>query len=394
MRVLYANPVFSDYRLPFYKELNRLFKGDFYVMYSPERYHSEGLEQTLKKIPSILDGFSYEYIGETVIKVKKPFNKDFDAYYRIPFFRSFFKSLGKYKPDVIITEGFFQWTPMIILYSLKHNIPVYIGYERTKHTERFAPKFKIWHRKITDKFVKGYFANGTETKEYLMSLGIKKEKIHIGGMNADSEGLRNGILTMSELEKDNLKCKLKLSNGGITFLYSGQFILRKGIVFLLEAWTQHIQSNPNDNLILLGGGELYEDYYKKYASVKSVHFVGRIPYDNVYKYYSISDVFVIPTLEDNWCLVVPEAMSCGMPIACSKYNGGAIDLIDEGINGTVFDPLNKEDLCRALSFFNGKNLKEMGLKSIQLERPFNTENSAQRVYEAIQNDYKNMLELK
>lgn len=388
MRVLYANPVFSDYRLPFYKELNRLFKGDFYVMYSPERYHSEGLEQTLKKIPSILDGFSYEYIGETVIKVKKPFNKDFDVYYRFPFFKGFLKCIAKYKPEVIITEGFFQWTPMVILYSLIHRVPVYIGYERTKHTERFAPKFKILHRKITDRFVRGYFANGTETKEYLMSLGIKKEKIHIGGMNADSEGLRNNILKISESEKDNLKCKLKLSNGGITFLYSGQFILRKGIVYLLEAWKQHIESNPSDNLILLGGGNLYEDYREKYISVNGIHFIGRIPYDEVYKYYSISDVFVIPTLEDNWCLVVPEAMSCGMPVACSKYNGGAVDLIKEGVNGTVFDPLNEEDMCRALSFFSGKDLVKMGQNSIELEKPFNTENCARRVYEAILKDYR------
>ena len=383
MKVLYANPVFSDYRIPFYKKLNELFNGDFYVMYSPIRYHSEGLERTLQKIPNELKGFSYEYNGERIIKVRKPFNKDFDGYYRFPFFKGFLKSLGKYKPDVIITEGFFQWTPMVILYSIIHRIPVYIGYERTAHTERFAPKFKTWHRKLTDKFIKGYFVNGTETKEYLMSLGIKEEKIHIGGMNADSEGLRNGIASITVAEKENLRKELNLNPEGITFLYSGQFIHRKGIIYLLNAWKEHITSYPNDHLILLGGGELLEDYMNEFKNIQSIHFMGRLPYDKVYKYYAISDVFVIPTLEDNWCLVVPEAMSCGMPIACSKYNGGAVDLIKEGENGTVFDPLNHEDMKRSLAFFHGKDLNVMGDKSIEFEKHLNTENSAKRVFNCI-----------
>lgn len=386
MIVLYANPVFSDYRLPFYKKLNELFDGDFYVMYSPMRYKMDGLEKTLDKIPSLLKGFSYEYNGEKVIKIRKPFNRDFDAFYRFPFFKGFLNSLGKVKPDAIITEGFFQWTPMVILYSIIHRIPVYLSYERTAHTERFAPKFKIWHRKITDKFVKGYFANGTETKKYLESLGVKPEKIHIGGMNADSEGLRSGIASISNTQRKEIRDSLRVSDSGIVYLYSGQFILRKGIIYLLEAWRKHIQIHPEDHLILIGNGELFHDYKNRFNDSSSIHFMGRIPYDEVYRYYAISDVFVIPTLEDNWCLVVPEAMSCGMPVACSKYNGGAIDLIKEGENGTIFDPLNPSSMLAALDFFHGKDLKVMGAKSIQLEQPYNTFNSAERVYKSILKD--------
>lgn len=48
----------------------------------------------------------------------------------------FFENYQKYKPDVLITEGFFQWTPMVILYSLLYKTPVFMGYERTMHTER------------------------------------------------------------------------------------------------------------------------------------------------------------------------------------------------------------------------------------------------------------------
>lgn len=61
--------------------------------------------------------------------------------------------------------------------------------------------------------------------------------------------------------------------------------------------------------------------------MRSVHFLGKIPYQEVYKYYGIADVFVLPTLEDNWSLVVPEAMSCGLPVATSIYNGCHPELV-------------------------------------------------------------------
>ena len=40
MRVLYCNPSFWEYRLPFYAELNRLLDGNFHVIYSTKRYQA------------------------------------------------------------------------------------------------------------------------------------------------------------------------------------------------------------------------------------------------------------------------------------------------------------------------------------------------------------------
>lgn len=386
MNVLYANPIFADYRLPFFKRLHELFEGNFHVMYSPFRYRFESMGYLLPKVETQLQGIAYPYDGETVRKIRKPFNKDFDAYTRIPVLRHFAESLSALKPDVLITEGFFQWTPKVVWYAWRHRLPVYIGYERTKHTERFVPFYKVWQRKLIDKFVTGYFANGTETREYLLSLGIKAEKIHIAGMNADSEGLRRDIAAMTAQDKASLREQLHIQSVGITFLYSGQMIPRKGVSYLLDAWREHTRKYPEDSLILIGGGEQLEEFQQKYADLTTVHILGKVPYDEVHRYYAVSDVFVIPTLEDNWCLVVPEAMSCGMPVACSKFNGGAVDLIREGENGTVFDPLDAQSMQSALAFFHGKDLKAMGQRSIELEEPWNTDNAAQRLYNAIVNE--------
>lgn len=52
MKVLYANPIFLNYRIPFYKELNKLFEGNFYILYSRKRYLGRSnYEPLLKLIP-------------------------------------------------------------------------------------------------------------------------------------------------------------------------------------------------------------------------------------------------------------------------------------------------------------------------------------------------------
>lgn len=84
-----------------------------------------------------------------------------------------------------------------------------MGYERTPYTERNSGRIRKWHRKFTDLFIQGYLVNGSETKKYLLSIGIKESKIHIGGMSADSEGLRKGIASLAIKEKEAMINKYK-----------------------------------------------------------------------------------------------------------------------------------------------------------------------------------------
>lgn len=81
--------------------------------------------------------------------------------------------------------------------------------------------------------------------------------------------------------------------------------------------------------------------------------------------------------------MIPEAMSCGLPVATSVYNGCHVYLIHEGENGITFDTFNKDSMVNALGYFYHHNLKAMGLKSIEIEKLFNTENCARREFDGI-----------
>ena len=91
----------------------------------------------------------------------------------------------------------------------------------------------------------------------------------------------------------------------------------------------------------------------------------------------------MPTIEDNWSLVVPEAMSCGLPVATSIYNGCHEELIENGGNGYIFDTFNHEEFAEVLAKFHNVDLVKMGNRSVELEKPYNIDNCTQRVYDAL-----------
>ena len=393
MRVLYCNPVFFEYRLPFYKELVRLFDREFFVMYSPIRYKICKKERFCSQIKEKLGENAIPLHSDHVFDTNsKKWDEmpDIEKGKRIPLTFGLMRTIWKVKPDVLITEGYFQWTPLVLLYGILHHIPVYLGYERTLHTERNTGKLKTWQRKIFNRFFAGFLVNGSETKKYLLSLGVNEERIHIGGMSADSTVFSQRVRGYLRQGIEELKTSITgvQEHNGLLYLFVGVVAERKGVSYLLSAWEEHVKTHSNDLLMIVGDGNQLLDLREKYDRLESVRFTGRVEYEMIPQYYAIADVFVLPTIEDNWSLVVPEAMACELPVATSIYNGCYPELVHKDVNGITFDTFKQETIVEALDYFHHQDLKRMGEESIRLEKNFNTENCALRVYEAIINVLK------
>jgi glycosyltransferase involved in cell wall biosynthesis len=84
-------------------------------------------------------------------------------------------------------------------------------------------------------------------------------------------------------------------------------------------------------------------------------------------YFRNADVFVLPTLEDTWGVVVLEAMILGKPVLCSK-GAGAVEMVIDGENGYRFAANDAKELAAIMSrFINDPTLVNvMGQKSQQL----------------------------
>ena len=389
MKVLYCNPVSLDYRIPFYKELNKLFDGNFYFLYSSTRYIVKGRKDLLSKIKDELGENAIAYDSEKIFNTATMSFRNYSSEkgHRIPFAFGLLSKIRREKPDVLISEGFLQWTPLIVLYSVFYKTPLFIGYERTPWTERNTKWWHTFQRKLTDKLTRGYLVNGSETKRYLESIGINKDKIHIGGMSSDGTNLMNGVKQFKDsVDYSTFKSHYmneSVDSDGILYLFAGQMVVRKGVRYLLKAWLSHINIHSSDSLVLVGDGDLLDEFRNEYSDIESIHLIGKVPYVEIFKYYAIADVFVLPTTEDNWSLVVPEAMACGLPIATSIYNGCHPELVHKDENGITFDTFKEKTIIEALDYFHHVDLKAFGKKSIELEQYFNTENSARREYEGI-----------
>ena len=378
MKILWVNPSFLDYRIPVYEKLYKITNGKFFLIYSEKRVP----KRVIAKITHAIGDNAIALPNEIAFAItpKGDFaNTDF----KFPYQPGLYNAMSKIDADIIIGEGFFQWTPIAIVRAKLKRKKILIAYERTAHTERNCPRWRAFYRKIISKFVDGYSVNGQLTKEYLVNLNINESKIFIGGMSGDSENLVANLDVFTREDRLKLKSKLSIQKG-LTYLYVGQINERKGVIYLLMAWKTHIEKYPFDSLVIIGTGPLYDKYVEMFYSYKSIKMLGRIDYDHIYRYYGISDVFIIPTLEDNWSLVVPEAMACGLPIACSIYNGCYPELVHEDINGKLFDPLVEDTVIETLAYFHDKDLTLMGEESINIEKRFNADSVALKIYNSCQ----------
>lgn len=374
MRILWLCRWFGNYRIPVYRELNRLTGGQFYMAYSKDAVSA----LVHKQMKDALGDNAIALENEKHFVIGKPDSNFANSYIDIPYQSGLLSTISRVNPDVIVSDGFFQWTFAAVLKSRGRKVCVF--YERTEYVERNAPGWRTYYRKLIGRFVDGFLINGSLTRKYLDKMGFGKVPKVEGCMVADCDGLSAAVAQCGDEEKNALRRSLGISSEGLTYIFIGQLVERKGIRELLDGWEEHIKSHPHDCLIVAGQGVLEEELKASHSS-ESIKYVGQISYDIIHKYLAVADVSVMPTLEDNWSLVVPEAMACGMPVATTIYNGCHVELIEEGVNGHVFDSRDKDSIVNMLAAFHSDDLVSMGAKSRAIISNFTPVTAAKGIYE-------------
>lgn len=379
MKILWLSSWFGDYRVPVYDNLNRLSDGAFWIVCS----EMETSELVRRKLREKLGDHAIIMPQQKIIRLGNADSDFANSSLALHWQQGLYSTIRNVKPDVIIVEGFGRWAPAGIIYSILHRKRLLMFYERTAWTERKAGWWRTLYRRLAGKAVDCFLSNGALSEQYLReNLGFSSAPIIKGCMSADSFYLHYDV--EAELEaRHKADREAECRNGkGIRFLYVGRIVEPKGIRQLLEAWEIHHQSYSNDTLTLAGEGILLNEMRERYGDDKGIIMAGYVSYDRIYSYYKECDVVVQPTLEDNWSLVIPEAMSCGRAVMCSIYNGGYPELVKDSVNGYSFDPLDKEDFVNAFAKFHSANLLKMGRHGMMIEKNFSPEKAALRIYKA------------
>ena len=103
-----------------------------------------------------------------------------------------------------------------------------------------------------------------------------------------------------------------------------------------------------------------------------VQFLGAVSSDETHLIYVDHDIFILPSRNEAWALVVNEALSSGLPVVIPYWVGAVPDLVIQGYTGFVMEDNEPETISRAIQKViqtDSKKLFQQG-KSVQKIKDF------------------------
>ncbi|WP_234123158.1 glycosyltransferase family 4 protein [Clostridium hydrogenum] len=230
---------------------------------------------------------------------------------------------------------------------------------------------------------KAIWGNGTVSREYFAkNFNYNRSKIVNQCLTVDIESIKKIIKDKNTIRSE-LRKKYNIQMNKKVIMYSGRLVEVKNLKIVIDA----ISQVKEEIVFFIAGGGLLEQEIINYSQQKNVHTIitGFIKDQNeLFKNYSVGDVFILPSIYEPWGLVVNEAMATGLPVLVSEICGCSMDLVKEGENGYTFSPYNLDDLIEKINRILGSNTEEMGKNSQKIISEWNFNRSRDNFIEAIE----------
>jgi glycosyltransferase involved in cell wall biosynthesis len=167
----------------------------------------------------------------------------------------------------------------------------------------------------------------------------------------------------------------------------GRLVKDKGIIELVNVFTQLQKDNTNLKLVLVGEYEATLDplpaetlqQIKSNASIIHINWSNRVEY-----FMHLADLFVFPSHREGFPNVLLQAGSMGLPITCSNITGN-IDIVSNNETGLIFESRNEQQMFKLLQYalLHPQHMQHMAKKLQQYVREnYRQENIWQNMLEA------------
>lgn len=248
------------------------------------------------------------------------------------------KALQQIQPDVMVICGY--GVPGMLpslLWSLWHRKPA-ILLSDTKADD--APR-SPWKERLKSWIVRRYRAAlvaGKVHQQYLTQLGMSSEAIWLG----------YDVVDNAVFHPDKTR-SLPTVRSQPYFLTVNRFVPKKNLLAVISAYAAYRQvaSECAWELVLCGDGDLrpaIEDLIAKLGLNDCVHLTGFLQQEEMLPYFAHAGCFIHASIQEEWGLVVNEAMAAGLPVLVSNRCGCFNELVIEGVNGFGFDPENSAQI--------------------------------------------------
>jgi glycosyltransferase involved in cell wall biosynthesis len=246
----------------------------------------------------------------------------------------------KAKSDLIVLPGYHRpeyWAMLAACIVTRKRRAVFCDSTARDRPRRLVTSIP---KRIFFALCDGYFGFGERSREYLMSLGAKREKIFVP---CQAAALPRSFSRESALD-ERLAGR---SDDEPVFLYVGRLSEEKAVDTLLEAFAQVRATVPRATLRIVGTGAMHDALQGMVDALGlrgAVHFAGSLQDEPLSREYFGATCLVLPSFSEPWGLVVNEALSHGCPAVVSDCCGCVPELIVEGKTGFSFEAGNVPEL--------------------------------------------------
>lgn len=285
--------------------------------------------------------------------------------------------LYKYRPDVIISGEMGLRTLQSLIYTkLNPQTRLIMWGTVSEYSEQGRGKMRENLRRWLLPQADAMLVNGKSGSRYVRKFGVPEEKTFFAPYTTEI----SPFVAVPLKREEKHVCRL---------LYVGQLVERKGIepfMATLRQWgVKH--SEKQLEFWLLGDGSLRNTIEELSLPPNvSLQLLGSVAYTKLPQFYQQADIFVFPTLADEWGLVVNEAMAAGLPVLGSLYSQSVEELVIEGETGWIFRPDRPEEMLLALERAVDtptEVLRQMRVQARQRSEGITPEFVADRFLEAI-----------
>lgn len=327
----------TQYHTPLFRELAKHSQIDLTVYFCSKIGLGEHFDKTygrvLKWDTPLLEGYNYAFL------------KKFLGLIHL----QIFGELKKNKYDVLIVHGYNALTYWLAFFGAWFTkTPLILKGEadlskKISAIKQFFKKIVLnFLFKRTGAFLYSYSLN----KEFFKIYGVPEEKLFFCPSAVDNNFFQK---KRSELrgQESNIKKEYGIKNSDWSIiLFVGQFIPRKRLTDLLEA-AKLLAGKIDFNILFIGDGEergKLIDFAKK-NNLDDVYFLGFKNQSELPKFYSIADIFVLPSEYDPSPKALNEAFNFELPVIASDGVKTAPDLVLVGECGFVYPAGNVSKLA-------------------------------------------------
>ena len=221
------------------------------------------------------------------------------------------------RPEALLVGG---WNQPAFVQAVRHarrsGIPYGVWVESTARDERsrnpLLDRLKRWMLASAG----GVIVPGTAARDYVLDLGVEPARIHVAPNAFDLAAFTQAVERERGAERDP----------GFRLLTVARLSREKDVRTLL-----HAVAGLAMELVVVGDGP--EERALRAAAPANVRFVGRVPRDELPRWYAAADAFALASRSETWGMALSQAAAAGLPLVATEAVGAAWDLVEPGVNG-------------------------------------------------------------